>query len=134
MEALMTGLLKSRLIRTGEIEKQLRGRMIATSKSRVLGDLTSGVAHDINSPLAVISLHAAQLEEMLQENSPDKKIARELAGDIAEAARKISAITKSLRMMGRNSENDPFQEVTIRSICEDSLRLCDKKLRKKISS
>jgi hypothetical protein len=65
-------------------------------KLSVIGHLASGVSHEINNPLAIISGTVHILRYMLQKNDPPEKIINELARIDATVGR-LTKIGKALR-------------------------------------
>jgi|GEM_PF-2107102 len=118
-EAWITEFLKNRLTERGLVEKKFPNQMIASAKTRVMGDLASNVAHDINSQLTLISVHSGQLKHSFTENQIDLELAQEMIEQIDHSVGKITRVTQSLRLLVRNLEHDPFQEVKIKEICEN---------------
>ena len=51
-------------------EVEMEARMIETDKMAAIGLLASGVAHEINNPLAIVSAHSEDLLDRLNEEKP----------------------------------------------------------------
>ena len=64
-----------------------------------LGQITAGVAHEINQPLAAIRTFAESGAKLIDRDAPDK--ARENLGRIVELTERIGAITGELRAFAR---------------------------------
>ncbi len=92
--------------RTSEL-KMAQGELLIASKMAAIGELASGVAHEINNPLAIISGYAEDLIDNLSKASPDKldieSITKSLA-IITEQADRCQKITGSLLDFTRKQE------------------------------
>ncbi|WP_341548436.1 ATP-binding protein [Desulfitobacterium sp. THU1] len=52
-------------------EVELEARMLKTDKMAAIGLLASGVAHEINNPLAIVAAHSEDLLDRLEEKDPE---------------------------------------------------------------
>ncbi len=89
--------------RTAELE-QAQGELMHASKMAALGELSSGVAHEVNNPIAVIRGYAEDLLDSGEKASID---AGELDGAlniIMEQADKVEKITRVLLNLSRKQE------------------------------
>jgi PAS domain S-box-containing protein len=101
-----------------------REKLVVGSKMSALGEMSSGIAHKINNPLAVINAFAGQLVELLEAGGGDIKTHLEFAREIEKNSVRISKIINSLRSFSRNDVADPKVDSTLHSILEDTLELC----------
>lgn len=80
---------------------QLQGEMVQANKLATLGQITAGVAHEVNTPLATIRLLAENGRQMLPEGA-----APEVAGNLDQILRmsdRIAQITTELRGFARKA-------------------------------
>jgi PAS domain S-box-containing protein len=111
------------------LAREQSAQLTANSKMVVLGEMASGVAHEINNPLAIISGKTSILIRAVQENNVDlDKISIEL-NKIKQATHKITKIVNGLRRFSRNADNDPLVPVVIQEFIEDGINLCREKLK-----
>lgn len=110
-------------------EKNLEAQLYQNSKLAALGEMASGVAHEINNPLSIIIGKASLLTSQL--TSPNwnrEKIVQDIE-KIEKTALRISKIIKGLTAFSRNSEHDSFSVVQVRQIIEDTLSLVNEKFK-----
>jgi two-component system NtrC family sensor kinase len=93
----------------GEAEKrqEMRLQLIHASKLASVGELATGVAHEINNPLAIISSTSGVLKDMLDpqfnlDSSPERIL--EKLAYIDTAVFRAKGITKQLLSLGRKNE------------------------------
>lgn len=68
-----------------------------SAKMAALGEMAAGIAHELNTPLAVITGRCYHLEDMLSEGGLDKEFLSQSIKAIDDTTKKISSIVKGLR-------------------------------------
>ncbi len=104
--------------------------MMSSAKLAALGTLAGGVAHEINTPLSVISLLAIQAKEATQRADVDSAQIIKSLQAIVDNVSRISKITQGLRIIARESIADPTVPTPILNIVENTLLLCKYRLAK----
>ncbi|PWI34214.1 two-component sensor histidine kinase [Vibrio albus] len=100
---------------------QTRDKLIVSEKLAALGQLTAGIAHEINNPVAVILGNAELIQMELGEDATD--VNEELTV-IFEQVRRIRNITQSLLQYSRNRGKDEVYSLQdINSIVAESITL-----------
>jgi C4-dicarboxylate-specific signal transduction histidine kinase len=100
-----------------------------SAKMSALGEMAGGIAHEINSPLAIITLHANQLERFQQRGTLTPELITKEAQLIAATAMRIGEIIKGLRAFAREGEKDPFEYASVSGIIHDALVLCQNRFK-----
>jgi len=109
--------------------KHTQKNLISKAKMSSLGEMSSGLAHEINNPLAIIIGKCQMMKTKIANNQVSlEKFDLDLDKVIATSER-IAKIVKGLRSFSRNSENDPMQTVFVHQVVQDTLELCTAKFR-----
>lgn len=116
-----------------EAEKTLiahRERLVASAKMSSLGEMASGIAHEINSPLTIIVGLCTKLKRLLKKPPMDLILIEKELSRIESTAFRIAKIIKGLRTFSRNSEQDPMEFISVSRLVEDTLELCKERFDK----
>lgn len=100
-------------------------RRLQDAKMASLGEMAASIAHEINSPLAIIQGNAEILEAYTDQPERVEKTAKK----IQKTVMRIAKIVKSLKTYSRNGESDPFEANSLSEIVEDTLELCQKRIK-----
>ncbi|MBY0413816.1 MAG: CHASE domain-containing protein [Bdellovibrionales bacterium] len=98
--------------------------MLERSKMSVLGEMAGGIAHEINTPLAIIMTLTKKISKKLSDPESLSDLVL-----IKETCERIDQIVKGLRIYSRNSKNDNLEKFSLKKIIDQTLSLCDEKLR-----
>ncbi|MBC7740950.1 MAG: MASE1 domain-containing protein [Bdellovibrionaceae bacterium] len=98
--------------------------LIASSRMSSLGEMASGVAHEINNPLLIILGKADMLNIMLENDKFDSTKFKKYCQQISETTHRIAKIVRGLRSFARETSNEPFQVCGIASVLFETLELC----------
>ena len=104
-------------------------KSIASSKMSALGEMASGMAHEVNNPLAVIQLNAELMKEVLKGSTPDLKSVVGMANTIARTTQRIAKIIQGLKSFSRNADEDPLVASSLVEIVKNTLVFCEEKFR-----
>ncbi len=98
--------------------------LVQASKMSALGEMAGGVAHEINTPLAVIQMRSEQVQDMINDGDFDQGFLTEALESIRETSFRIAKIVNGLRMFSRNGERDPLQPVALGKVIDDTFSFC----------
>jgi C4-dicarboxylate-specific signal transduction histidine kinase len=112
-------------------EQELRDKqeqLVQAGKLATLGELTTGVAHELNNPLNNIGLYVGNVIDRLQMGELTPEGALEDLEKAMEQVRKATEIISHLRTFGR-SATVPFEPVDVDAVIERALSLMQQQLR-----
>lgn len=104
---------------------ELERRLVQADKLSSIGLLAAGVAHEVNTPLAVISTYAQMLSKQVSEDEPKAK----LLDKIAKQTFRASEIVNSLLNFSRTSPTE-FVKVDINKVIRETASLVDHQFQK----
>jgi PAS domain S-box-containing protein len=103
---------------TAMLEKD--SQLIQASKMTTLGEMSAGIAHELNQPLNAIKMGSEFLEMMIEKGAPvAEKDLHQVAGEISSQVDRAANIIRRLRDFGRKADfskepiriNDPIRSV-----------------------
>jgi C4-dicarboxylate-specific signal transduction histidine kinase len=112
-------------------EQELRDKqeqLIQAGKLATLGELTTGVAHELNNPLNNIGLFIGNAVDQIELGAVDKERLLHDLGRATEQVRKATEIISHLRTFGR-AVAVTFERVDVDDVLERSLSLMHEQLR-----
>lgn len=101
-----------------------RSRSTQAGKMAALGEMAGGLAHEVNTPLAVIALLTEQSLEIMEDESPDYHWVKDALKKTRETTLRIAKIVKGLRTFCRDGSSDPFIQVELGVLIDDTLAFC----------
>ena len=114
-------------IQAEENKRRLEDELAHTTRLITLGELASGIAHEINQPLAAVVNYASASQRYLQGIGGDQagvdKVGQGLAR-ITEHANHASAVIKRLRAFLRKGQRR-MQALDLAEVAREAVRLCN---------
>jgi PAS domain S-box-containing protein len=110
------------------LEKELQisqARQEEASRLATLGEAASGIAHEINNPLNIIIGVAELMKEKVEKEGqiyPAKLL--EYCDIFIKYTMRIAKIIKGLRSISRDASSDPFTEISLNNLLDETLELC----------
>jgi PAS domain S-box-containing protein len=104
---------------------ELEEKVIQADRLSSIGILAAGVAHEVNTPLAVISSYAQMLAKQVQADPGQAKILQKITSQTFRA----SEIINSLLSFSRTSSRD-FESIDLNRTLSDTIALLEPQLRK----
>lgn len=103
---------------------QKNNALIAASRMSSLGEMASGVAHEINNPLSIVLGKVSLLSRLLMNPNIDVDKAKHFIGQIQDTSNRIAKIIKGLRAFARDASSEPFEVCSMKNVIQDTLELC----------
>ncbi len=121
----------SLLIRTEKLESEIQIRaeqiktkelqLAASNKMASLGRMAGGVSHEINTPLAIISMHTENLLSYKNTSEVPPEEFKESLQKILNTTDRISKITSALRKVSRDQISTERTKTNLNQLIQESL-------------
>jgi PAS domain S-box-containing protein len=106
-----------------------RLRAVETARLAALGEMSAGIAHEVNNPLAIVNGLAHSLLRMAERGDLTVADVRRNAERSIETCQRIARIVKSLRHIARDDSREDFRDVSVCEIVAECLELCRERFR-----
>jgi C4-dicarboxylate-specific signal transduction histidine kinase len=111
---------QKRLERELERERELRQQRL-----EVLARLSSGLAHEIKNPLAIIHARASDLAELAEEGEVDRAQIGKACASIVQTSNRAIRILHGIAAMARVGTHDPMQGAGIAGLVQQAVALVE---------
>lgn len=98
-----------------------------SSKMAAIGEMASGIAHEINNPLMIISSYNRVIKKNLDSEPINREQILKYSEKIDLTITRITNIITSMKRVSRDSSNEEYRPVSIAEVFEDVLPLCSEK-------
>ncbi len=112
------------------IESQ-KESLAAASRLSALGEMSAGIAHEINNPLAIIMGTAESIDRKITHNNLSPEELKVGINKIFQTTRRISKIVNSMRALSRQLDSDDFVSTPVSNIIENVLEIVSEGLSQK---
>lgn len=113
-------------------QRMLEVKMLAASKLATIGEVATGVAHELNQPLTYISTFTQNLEVALNTDSVNLERLKKRIGTVNEQFQRIDEIIRHLQTFGRKDEmggEGRAQAVQLTEVIEKTLLFLGERIR-----
>ena len=106
------------------MERELEeARAQRQQRIEILARLSSGLAHEIKNPLAIIHARASDLAEMASESEVGRAQIEKSCASIIQTSDRAIRILRGIAAMARVGTQDPMQPTSVREIVEQAVDL-----------
>lgn len=123
-------LAEASLISAYQELKDTQSRLVQSGKLASIGELASGVAHELNQPLMVIRGSAQLIQRNISKNDIQNEDVQEQIEPIIKNTKRMMNIINHLRTFSRQSKSE-FYLLTVNQVIEDSFLMIEEQLRLK---
>jgi two-component system NtrC family sensor kinase len=117
-------------------KKEMRTQLIIAGKLAEVGEMSTGIAHEVNNPLQIIKSETAMMDESLneiekyssEEIKPETEILKDCLEQIKIQVTRCGNITRGLLTFARKTEGN-FEEFSLEKIIPEIISLVDEKAR-----
>ncbi|WP_193771338.1 ATP-binding protein [Candidatus Magnetaquicoccus inordinatus] len=125
-------LIEMKLEQSYADKREMEVKMLAASKLATIGEVATGVAHELNQPLTYISTFTQNMEVALQNNSLDLERIKKRIGTVNEQFRRIDEIIRHLQTFGRKDETiggNSMQSIHLSEVVNKTLLFLGERIR-----
>ncbi len=108
---------------------QLSSELSQASKMSSLGEMASGISHEINNPLSIIVAKAEILKKNMDAGAVSMEKIKDDLAMIEKNGRRISKIIQGMKRLSGNPDSDAKAKVFLSHVVEDVLEVCREKFR-----
>lgn len=123
-------LAEASLISAYQELKDTQSQLVQSGKLASIGELASGVAHELNQPLMVIRGNAQLIQRKISKNDIQNEDVQEQIEPIIRNTKRMMNIINHLRTFSRQSKSE-FYLLTVNQVIEDSFLMIEEQLRLK---
>ncbi len=110
---------------------KLTNSLVQNSKMVALGEMSAGLSHEINTPLAIISNSSAQIELALAMPEPKSAVSTANAAleKINKAVYRIARVVQGLHDFSQGSSKEIIRNIDLKNVVRDAVELHAEKFR-----
>jgi two-component system sensor kinase FixL len=111
-------------LNAAEAERAHRDELAHVGRLSTLGEMTAGIAHEINQPLTAITLYAQSVGRMIDAGNPNPVRLREAVDKLATQSLRAGAVIDRIQRLVRHRES-MRETVAINALVADTMRLAE---------
>jgi len=96
-------------------------KLAQASRLSLIGELSAGIAHEINNPLAIISGKVEWVVNALKHEKVENKKVKEDLLRVLAATKRVAAIVGNIRTLSRNENAEETRVLSLKSVLSDAL-------------
>lgn len=108
-----------------------KARADYASKLAAIGEMASGIAHEINNPLSIIQGNLKHIQSLSEHNEGLNELTKtqfsERSEKIQNSVNRIGRIINGLKLFSRQRKNESLEKVPFQTIIDNTLELCSEK-------
>lgn len=104
--------------------RRMNERLRQVARMATMGEMASGIAHELNQPLTAIANYALAAERLLETPDADLDDAREALREIVAEAMRAAGIIRRLRSLVRCDDDAPGEVMPVHELIEDLRSIC----------
>ncbi len=112
-----------------EQEKKFEELLRGQSRLSALGEMTRGIAHEINNPLGIILHRTNYLRHQVMNDNVEKDALVRNLDHIEATSERMNKLIRSLRNYSNDSKLNPIETISIQKLIEDTLSYCRDRFR-----
>lgn len=95
-----------------------------------IGQMTSGIAHEINNPLAIINGYSIIMERMISgEEEIDRELLKQKIETVKETCHRISKIIRSMQDISRDTTGEEPRATSLKEVIGDVIEIFQEKIK-----
>jgi len=102
--------------------------LVQKSKLESIGELSAGLAHEINQPLGGLSMGLDNILIHTNEGNLDKKYLRKKINTLFDDVERIQKIIEHVRLFSREQDNLSIEKISVNEVIKSALSLVSKQL------
>ena len=109
--------------------EQQRAQMANRAKFSALGELATGLAHEINNPLSKLVFETEVFKEQFErDNLASKDNVKTFIEQILNSVQRVSKIIKGIRIYARDGQEDEFADENLYSLVQETLQILNHRM------
>lgn len=111
-------------VREAEDARRLNDRLMQVTRMATMGEMATGIAHEVNQPLTAITNYALAANRFLAVPEPELGEVREALQEIAAEAQRAGEIIRRMRRMARGNDGGEREDTRPEELLEELRLLC----------